>query len=158
MDSRRKRHVATADHMDFLASHAASNSTLLIPVGWLVCCQVKKGSFLISRLIHIPSELWRIEVWMWGIIINTGAVSPLHKSSRTLRNHRTKGSSNQTYVWCWETARFILANSTKFQEKTCAFQWLLRFSPSETMETAPLITNQSHSVTLHLSTAWEPTI
>lgn len=63
---------------------------------WLVCSQVGKGSSLISRLIHIPSELGRIEVWMWRIIINTRAVSPLHRSSRTLHNYTADKSSNQT--------------------------------------------------------------
>ncbi len=64
---------------------------------WLVCSQEGKGSSLISRLIHIPSELRRIEVCMWRIIINTQAVSPSHESSRTLHNCTAKGGSNQTW-------------------------------------------------------------
>lgn len=100
LDSWIKRHTATNDHMDFAASMTASNSTWFPPsqcgLQWLVCSQVGKGSSLISRLIHIPSELGRIEVWMWRIIINTRAVSPLHRSSRTLHNYTADRSSNQT--------------------------------------------------------------
>lgn len=68
---------------------------------WLVCSQEEKGSSLISRLIHIPSELRRIEVCMWRIIINTRAVSPSHESSRTLHNYAANGGSDQT--WAAET-------------------------------------------------------
>lgn len=65
---------------------------------WLVCSQEGKGSSLISRLIHIPSELWRIEVCMWRVIINTQAVSPLHESRRTLHNYTANAGSNKTWA------------------------------------------------------------
>lgn len=68
---------------------------------WLVHSREGKGSSLISWLIHIPSELWKIEVCMWRIIINTRAVSPSHESSRTLHNYTANGGSSQT----WATER-----------------------------------------------------
>lgn len=55
-----------------------------------------KGSALIRRLIHIPSEPQRVEVCWRRIIINTRAVSPLHESRRTLHNHTANGGSEQT--------------------------------------------------------------
>lgn len=75
---------------------------------WLVWSHEGKGSYLISRLIHIPSQLRRIEVSMWRVIINTRAVSPSHESSRTLHNYTANEGSSQT---CWEEARSSLAKA-----------------------------------------------
>lgn len=49
----------------------------LASLSWCTGCSQKgKGSPLIRRLTHIPSELERIEVSMWRVVINIQAVSP----------------------------------------------------------------------------------
>lgn len=56
--------------------HLASSSRLRDQ--WLLRSHEGQSNALISRLIHIPSELEKIEACMWRIIINTRAVSPSH--------------------------------------------------------------------------------
>lgn len=64
---------------------------------WLLCSHEGQSNALISRLIHIPSELEKMEARMWGIIINTRAVSPSHESGRTLHNDMA-GSRDEAWA------------------------------------------------------------
>lgn len=76
--------------------HLASSSRLRDQ--WLLRSHEGQSNALISRLIHIPSELEKIEACMWRIIINTRAVSPSHKSGRTLHNHTAHRSRDEAWA------------------------------------------------------------
>lgn len=62
---------------------------------WLLRSHEGQSNALISRMIHIPSELEKIEACMWGIIINTRAVSPSHETGRTLHNYMANRSAER---------------------------------------------------------------
>lgn len=102
---------------DLAASSAALHSARLHPHGAarsaLGTGEGKgKGSALIRRLIHIPSEPQRVEVCWRRIIINTRAVSPLHESRSILHNHTANGGSEQTLAL--RGSRVDLSQGTKF--------------------------------------------
>lgn len=102
---------------DLAASSAASHFARLHPHGVAGSALGTeegrgKGSALIRRLIHIPSEPQRVEVCWRRIIINTRAVSRLHESRRTLHKHTANGGGEQNLSA--ERQRLDLSQGTKF--------------------------------------------